>query len=362
MKRKLLLPALFLLLLPSSAGAQTAGQEKLKLGMLLTLSGNFASAGEDGRKGAEAGLATAGAGSLVDVVYADSRNEPAAAVSEFRRLVDVEKVFAVYTHRGPIGMSLNSESRKTGIPLLGAVGNKDFAAENEFAVQIWPRSDVEGEFLALHFANRKYERAALIYTEDDWTGAVSRGFRDKYSSLGHTPVLDQSVMPGETDFRTLLAKTKRLSPDAVYLNMLLPQIGLIIKQAREIGLGGTFYCNFYVTRKDVSDTAGTTALEGVMYVEADNDLPALKAKLSGEQAEEPAGLTVASYMAVLLAAQAAAETKGMGASKELHAALLRQREIRTPDHVYPIVNRYVQFPLVLKTVRSGRGVKTPGQP
>lgn len=356
MKRKCVLLAAVLVFSTSVAQAQKSPSPgRLKVGMLLTLSGSFATAGEDGRKGVEAGLAVAGARNLLEIIYADSRNEPATAISEFRRLVEVDQALAVYTHRGPIGMSLNPVSLKAAVPLLGCVGNKDFAAENEFALQLWPRSDEEGEFLAGEFIKRKYTRAVLIYTEDDWTGAVSRGFREKFLSGGGTLLLDQSVMPGEADFRTLLLKAKKSAPDAVYMNLLLPQIGAIVKQARELELAAPFFSNFYATRKDVSEAAGKAALEGVRYVELDTDLPALKAALDKDAAEAPAGLTIAAYVTTMLLAQVAAENKDIKSPLQLHELLLRQREIRTPDYVYPIVNRYVKFPLVLKAIHEGKG-------
>jgi branched-chain amino acid transport system substrate-binding protein len=115
--------------------------EKLKIGMLLTLSGSFASAGEDCRKGAEAGLLVAGPQTPIDLIYADTKNEPTTAITEFQRLVRANLVVGVYTHRSSIGMALNPISLNAQVPLLGAVGHRDFARGNNFAFQIWPRSE-----------------------------------------------------------------------------------------------------------------------------------------------------------------------------------------------------------------------------
>jgi ABC-type branched-subunit amino acid transport system substrate-binding protein len=108
----------------SSAAAQsdTARPEKVKVGALLTLSGSFATAGEDCRRGIEAALAVSGARSSLDVIYADSKNEQTTAISEFRKLVQADKVLAVYTHRSTIGMALNPVSLQ--IYERGAAANR----------------------------------------------------------------------------------------------------------------------------------------------------------------------------------------------------------------------------------------------
>ena len=355
--RVLLVAVLPLLLCVSTVRAQPRTPPgKVKVGMLLTLSGAFATAGEDGRKGVEAALAEPGVREALEVLYADSRNEPAAAISEFRRMVEGEGAVAIYTHRGPIGMSLNPVSRAAGVPLLGCVGNKDFAAENEFGFQLWPRSDEEGQFMADEFLKRGFRRVVLLYTQDDWTASVSHGFRDTFTASGGRLLLDQSVLPGEADFRTLLMKAKQLKPDAVYMNMLLPQLGAMVKQARDLQVGGEFFSNFYMTKRDVVESAGKAALEGVKYVEVDSDLPVLKGALGGDPADAPPALTISSYLGTKLLAQAARDAQG-GTRAEMQQALLRQKEIRTADHVYPILDRYVKFPLVMKMMHGGRGGK-----
>ena len=344
---------LLILLLPLAAVADPAAPqpEKLKIGELLTLSGSFASAGEDCRKGINAAVTDDPA--ALELVYADSKNDPSAAITEFRKLVSVDNVLAIYTHRSSMGMALNPVSLTAGIPLLGAVGHKDFAAGNKYAFQIWPKSDDDGNFLAQEFIKRGHKKVALVFTEDEWTTAVSQAFRLKYTELGGTIVFDQPVLPAETDFRTLVLQIKSKSPDAIFMNMLLPQIAPLIKQAREFKVSGKLYSNFYVAKKEVLEAAGAVALEGVSYVEMATDLPTLKTKLGLDPNENITGLTLASFVATRLLAQAAAEIKDQPqTAAKLYEALLIQTEVRTPDHTYPVRNRCVEFPLAIKTLNA----------
>jgi len=340
------------LLSSAHAAPDSSPIERLKIGAILTLSGNLASAGEDSRRGIEAALVVAGPDIPIEFIYADSRNEPTVAISEFRKLVNVDRVAAVHAHRSTIGMALNPVSLKGAIPLLGAVGHQNFASGNDFAFQLWPPADVEGRFVADEFGKRKFKRVAVLNTEDEWTSAVTAGFRERLKELGITLAFDESFLPAEQDFRSRLLKLKASSPDAIYINLLLPQIAPAIKQAQEMNIDGPYFSNFYLAKKDVTDALGFSALEGVRFFELDTDLPRLKAELKLDH--PPPGLTVASYVATLLLAQAVKESPTLKNAAELYAALLRQKEVNTPDRNYQIENRYVKFPLVVKVVSGGQ--------
>lgn len=346
---------LFLLCSASVATAQFSShqQQQIKIGMLLTLSGPFASAGEDCRLGVNAALAIANSQSRFEIVFGDSKNDPTSAISEFRKMTDVDKVWAIYTHRGNVGMALNPASEKSSMPLLAAVGNKNFAKNNKFAIQIWPKSSEEGEFFANEFVEQGYKNVALIYTQDDWTTAVSDSFRDKYKALGGKILIDQSLVPTESDFKSLLLQVKSKQPEVVFFDALLPQIGPLVKQARELGVKSVIYSNFYAAKKEVLESAGASSLEGVRFVDIDTSLPTLGAKLSPIGDVTPSGLTVSSYLATLLLIQTINSDPGIQSKEDLYTALLQQKEIRTPDRIFSIKDRAVEIPLAIKKYHQG---------
>lgn len=354
----LLLPILFsaTLFLPMSTWADPNSPvpaDPVKVGMILTLSGNFATAGADSKQGIEAAMRLAGPATRLVLLYGDSKNDPTAAISEFQRMADFDRVVGFYTHRGSIGMALNPLSKKSGLVLIGGVGNKDFAKQNEYAIQMWPKSDDEGNFVAEDFIKRGFKRPAVIYTEDDWTNAVTTTFRSKLSEAGITLVADKGELPGETDFKTLLLQLKALKSDAVFFNVLLPQIAPAVKQARELNLPGAYYSNFYVAKKEVFEAAGT-ATDGVRYVEMDTNLPALNKALNRDPSAGAPSLLIAGYLATLLMAQAAEAAPPHTDSAGFYSALIKQNEIRTPDRTYRIEDRCVRFPLVLNELHSGK--------
>ncbi len=332
---------------------------KIKFGALLTLSSNFASVGEDCRKGIEAALDISDSRDLIDVVYSDSRNEPAYAIGELRKLKESDNVLGVFANRSTIGMSLNPIALKMEVPFLGAVAHKDFAVNNKFAFQIWSTSDEEADFLATKIKELNYKKVALVYTEDDWTTAVSTRFKETLKNLGVNIVFDQSVLPSETDFKSLVLKMKQKEPDAVFMNVVLPQISPLLKSIRQYKTDVAVFSNIYVAKKEVVDGLGAEALEGIRYVEIDIDLPALQSKLGLNRNQPPPGLSVSAYISTMLLAQAVKENKDIKTSDDLYRALLLQQEIKTPDFTFEVKNRYVKFPLALKGIRNGVAGKFP---
>ena len=84
-------------------------------------------------------------------------------------------------------------------------------------------------------------------------------------------------------------------------------------------------------------------------MDLDNDLPSLKRHLTAGRAANPPGLTVTSYVATLLVAQAVRSSPAIATAEDLEEALLQQREVRTPDRIFQVKERIVQFRLAMKT-------------
>ena len=354
MPRLLLVVGLIVLLSSASVlRAENRSMGRVKVGALLTLSGTFAAAGNDCRSGLEAALAEAGDRARIQFVYADSKNEPMTALSEFRKLVISDQVSAVYLNRAAIGMPLNPLSASAGIPLLGALGHDSFVPSNKYALQTWPSPKHEGKFLADEFLRRGYKKVSLAFSEDEWTQASAAGFRSAYLALGGKLAADHSVLSSENDFSTLLLRLKKESPDAMYITLVLAQLGPFFRQAQALHINTPIFTNFYVSKKEVMDVAGADALEGVRFSDMKVDLPSLKKRLGLNAELSIPSLVVASYVAAHLLNQAAAEAASPAAN-DLYEALIEQREVKTVDMNFSIEDRYVIFPLAVKAIRHGR--------
>jgi ABC-type branched-subunit amino acid transport system substrate-binding protein len=248
-------------------------------------------------------------------------------------------------------MPVNPIAQQVKIPLIGAVGHNAFVPGNPYTYQSWPSAQDEATFLAKEFIKQGLKRVAMIYSEDEWTQSVVHAFREAYPKHGGTFVFEQSVLTTETDFRSLLTKIRRTTPDALYFNVVISQIAPLFRQAYELRLTGERFSNFYVGKREVIEATGVAVVEGIQYADINTSLPALHKKLGLSESELIPAVTLASYLATTLLAQAASESTDTSA-QAIAAALERQKSVALPDASYEIQGRYIILPLTLRRLHS----------
>lgn len=349
------LAALALVFVGITAQGVFAEEPRPRVGILLPMSGDFAAIGADGRSGVDLALREFGGPVPFDIVYGDTKGDPATAVAEFRKVTGTDGVSAVYVFRGPVGMAINPLSRQSRIPLLGGVGNKAFAEQNEYGFQLWPPSDVEGAFLADYVTKRGFHSISLVTAEDDWTVSISESFKQSYKG---TLRFDQSFSTKESDFRTVIAQVKRADADAVFVNLSIAQLSTFLRQLREQGISKPVFSNFWCGKRDVIQAAGAAA-EGVMFSEMSlSDLPKFKESILAQGGGNASGATLSAYVGTKLLLQAAGSAHPRFA-EEFYRALLAQREVVLADTTLGVENRVVKLPLAMRLIKDGKVITAP---
>ncbi len=335
----------------------TAQPPELKIAALVELSGPTAVVGEEVRRGLEVGKAMyvdqrrSGAMRL-NLIYGDTRDDPKAAVSEFRRLVEVEKVDAVIVSRSKIAMPVNPLAAQLGVPVIGAVGHPDFIRQNPGALRLFPSADEEGRFLADAAIDRGKKKAAVLTLDDEWTLQLSKVFAAQFVKRGGEVVSNQIIDPAETDLASVALNVKAASPDMVFADLLLTQLGPMAKRLREQKVDQQILSNYWIQRQDVIN-AGGPAIEGVLFDQVDTERKNFKAELIARYPDTTT--LVAPYLAHLAVALVcdAFERSGYDRAK-FKQALLETSEFPSADSTEKIVGRETRFPLVMRVIRDGR--------
>jgi len=107
--------------------------------------------------------------------------ETKTAVSEFNRLVNVEKALAVITTRSQIALTLNPLSAARKIPLLATAGAEAFISGNPYAFRFFPTTELESRALAQKARSMGLKKMAFI------TARTSGIFRSQKASPRITP-------------------------------------------------------------------------------------------------------------------------------------------------------------------------------
>jgi branched-chain amino acid transport system substrate-binding protein len=221
------------------AGPATA-QEKLKIGLVLTLSGPAASLGTQVRDGFSLAIKDLGgkmAGREIEVVVADDELKPDTAVSKVKGLLERDKVdFVVGPVFSNILQAIHKPVTDTKTFLISPnAGPSSYAGRNcsPFFYVTSYQNDQVHEILGKVAQDRGYKRVYVMVPNYQAGKDSAAGFRLDYKG----EIVEESYVPLNTlDFQVELSKIASLKPDAVFAFMPGGMGVSLVKQYRQAGL------------------------------------------------------------------------------------------------------------------------------
>src|SRR3989440_2456029 len=238
MKTQMTLAAAAVLL--GTAVSPALAQEKIKLGVIVTLSGPAAALGQQVRDGFALGVKDLGGkmgGRDVDVVVVDDELKPDAAVTKVKGLVERDKVDFVV---GPIFsnslQAIHKPVTDTKTFLISPnAGPSSYAGKNcspYFYVTSYQNDQVH-EILGKVAQDRGYKRVYLLVPNYQAGKDSAAGFKLDYKG----EIVEETYMPlGSLDFQVELSKIASLKPDALFTFMPGGMGVNLVKQYRQAGL------------------------------------------------------------------------------------------------------------------------------
>ncbi|THB74584.1 MAG: branched-chain amino acid ABC transporter substrate-binding protein [Gammaproteobacteria bacterium] len=109
----------------------------------------------------------------------------------------------------------------------------------------------------------KPKRVAIIHDKQQYGQGLAEVVKKQLNASNVKVVLFEGVTKGSNDFSALISKIKGLDVDFIYYGGYHPELGLILRQARERGLKSRFMGPEGVGNKDISAIAGE-ASEGLL--------------------------------------------------------------------------------------------------
>ena len=109
----------------------------------------------------------------------------------------------------------------------------------------------------------KPKRMAVIHDKQQYGQGIAEEVKKTVEDKGINVVLFEGVNKGQTDFSALITKMKRAKVDFVYYGGYHPELGLILRQARQQGFDAGFMGPEGVGNKDISAISGP-ASEGLL--------------------------------------------------------------------------------------------------
>lgn len=238
----------------SSGGGSSSGGSKdgdtIKIGANLELSGNVASYGSSIGLGAELAVKEindAGGidGKKIELIKVDNKSENSEATAAAIKLATQDKVVAMMspaTSGNTIATVQIANDNK--IPLVGAAATapnvtvNDDGSVNEYAFRTCFIDPFQG-IVAANFATGELKaKNVAIFADNasDYAKGLAKSFKETIAENGGKVVKEEAYVAKDTDFRTQLTNIKSSNPDFIFIPGYYEEVGLIVKQAREMGI------------------------------------------------------------------------------------------------------------------------------
>ncbi|WP_027551007.1 ABC transporter substrate-binding protein [Bradyrhizobium sp. Cp5.3] len=218
-------------------------QEKIKIGVILTLSGPAAALGQQVRDGFALAVKDLGGkmgGRDVEVIVADDELKPDAAVTKVKGLLERDKVdFVVGPIFSNILQAIHRPVTESKVFLISPnAGPSTYAGKdcNPFFYVTSYQNDQVHEILGKVAQDRGYKRMYLMVPNYQAGKDSVAGFKLDYKG----EIVEESYMPLNTlDFQPELSKISSQKPDALFTFM-PGGLGVnLVKQYRQAGLADT---------------------------------------------------------------------------------------------------------------------------
>ena len=163
---------------------------------------------------------------------------------------------------------------------------------------------------------KKKKAAVILDNSSDYSKGLDDVFRAKFKELGGEVIPTQyTYTQGDTDFRSLLRRVVGQKPDVIFIPGYYREVGLLLKQARQMGITIPFLGGDGWDSPDLHELAGGKAVEG-SYISShfspDDQDPKVQSfvKMYKEKySESPGAMAALGYDGMLVIADALKRAK-----------------------------------------------------
>jgi branched-chain amino acid transport system substrate-binding protein len=222
--------------------------DMLRIGCITALTGDGAAYGIAEQRGlavAAEEINQAGGidGKHIRVLCEDDQLNPSAGLDAMRKLIDADKVPVIIGAGGSsVTLALAPIAERTKVVLFSPSSTADAIRDaGDYVFRNVPSNNTQGDSAAA-FARKhlKANNAAIFQMNNDYGLSLGSSFKAAFEAGGGQIVSVAPYDAGTADFRGELAKIRDLAPDVVFFPGYVEDSGLILKQARELGIKSTF--------------------------------------------------------------------------------------------------------------------------
>jgi branched-chain amino acid transport system substrate-binding protein len=216
------------------------------VGMYGSLTGDGASFGQSSLRGTELAVeeinSTGGllGGRQLQLLVEDNQSRPDEAANAVTKLITQDGVVAllgeVASRRSLAGAPV---AQRYQIPMISPASTNERVTEvGDYIFRICFIDSFQGQVLAkFAFDELKVRRVAVLRDiQQDYSVGLTDSIAKNFAELGGEVLEPVSYSSGDADFRAILTQVRGQKPDAMFITGYYPEVAIIVRQARELGL------------------------------------------------------------------------------------------------------------------------------
>ena len=300
----------------------------IKIGEYASLTGSEAAFGQSSHKGTqllveEINKAGGVLGKQIELITEDNQSKAGESATIVKKFISRDKVVAILGEVAS-GRSLEAAPicQTAGIPMVSPSSTNPKVTEvGDYIFRVCFIDPFQGKLLA-EFATKTLKAKKAVVLSDvsaPYSVGLASFFKEAFTASGGTILADQKYASKDKDFRAQLTAIKALSPEVICVPGYYTEVGLITKQARELGITVPIIGGDGWESPQLIEIAGAEALKNTYYsthFSPAQDSPmarkfveAFKAKYAGEVPDAMAALGYDSAFALVEAIKKAASTE-----------------------------------------------------
>uniref|UniRef100_A0A7V3RGR3 ABC transporter substrate-binding protein n=1 Tax=candidate division WOR-3 bacterium TaxID=2052148 RepID=A0A7V3RGR3_UNCW3 len=222
----------------------------IKIGLVAPLTGDVKTFGESTKNGFLLAIEEVNSqgginGKQIKPFIQDDKNDPTEAKNAGSKLINQDGVkLIIGSVSSKCSIPLAQDCQDAGVVMISPTSTnpkvtvRDDGSRRDFIFRACFIDPFQGK-VAAKFAleNLKAKTAAILYdVGNDYVKGLAEFFRDNFTQGGGQVLVYESYQKDDTDFSALLTKIKQASPDILYIPDYYNKVGLIAKQARQMGI------------------------------------------------------------------------------------------------------------------------------
>jgi len=258
------------LALTGATHAQSGGE--IKIGIPQPMTGPNTQYGDEIQAGALTAIDVINAaggvnGKKLVPILIDDGCEPKQAVPSANRVINAGAKFAVAHACSGVSVAAVNVYEDEGIVAITPAATSPMVTDTirpHYFFRTMGRDDQQGPFAADYIANTlKPVRIAILHDKQTYGAGLAGQVRDTLTARGVPILTYEGINAGDSDYSAVITKLKSANVGFIYFGGYYPELGLLLRQAREQGLTAQFMAPEAAASMDLVTIAGPL-VEGLL--------------------------------------------------------------------------------------------------